>query len=72
MIYCKRIPSRVRECGKGNATMATAHLEALNARHATIDGQIAAEMTRPKPDPVRLGQLKRQKLKVKEAMTQQQ
>ncbi len=51
--------------------MATAHLEALNARHASIDGQIAAEMTRPKPDTVRLGQLKRQKLKLKEEMTRQ-
>ena len=52
--------------------MATAHLEALNVRHATIDGQIAAEMTRPKPDPVRLGQLKRKKLKLKEEMVRLQ
>jgi len=52
--------------------MAAAHLEALNARHASIDGQIAAEMTRPKPDTVRLGQLKRQKLKLKEEITREQ
>ncbi|MBS3960653.1 MAG: YdcH family protein [Sandarakinorhabdus sp.] len=52
--------------------MATAHLEALNARHATIEGQIAAEMTRPKPDMVQLGRLKRQKLKLKEEMTREQ
>jgi hypothetical protein len=48
--------------------MASAHLEALNARHANIDGMIAAEMTRPLPDSARLAQLKRRKLKLKEEM----
>ncbi|MCG2840464.1 YdcH family protein [Sandaracinobacter sp. RS1-74] len=46
--------------------MASAHLEALNARHALLDGKIAAEMSRPVPDSATIGQLKRQKLKVKE------
>jgi hypothetical protein len=54
--------------GKGIATMASAHLEALNARHASIDGMIAAEMTRPLPDSTRLAQLKKQKLRLKEEM----
>ena len=46
--------------------MASAHLEALNARHAQLDGMISAEMSRPLPDPARLSSLKRQKLKLKE------
>jgi hypothetical protein len=51
--------------------MANAHLEALNARHARLDGMIAAEMTRPLPDPARLSSLKRQKLKLKEEIQRQ-
>jgi hypothetical protein len=46
--------------------MASAHLEALSARHAILDGKIASEMTRPIPDSTALAELKRQKLKVKE------
>lgn len=46
--------------------MASPHLEALNARHARIEGMIAAEMTRPLPDSTRLAKLKREKLKIKE------
>lgn len=49
--------------------MATAHPETLSARHATIEGQIAAEMCRPLPDSTRIASLKRQKLKLKEEMT---
>ncbi len=48
--------------------MASAHLEALNARHASIDGMIAAEMTRPLPDSATLAQLKKKKLRLKEEM----
>lgn len=50
--------------------MASPHLEALNARHAQIEGLIAAEMTRPLPDSTRLAKLKRQKLKIKEEATE--
>ncbi|WP_199554994.1 DUF465 domain-containing protein [Sandaracinobacteroides hominis] len=46
--------------------MASAHLEALNARKARIEGQIDAEMMRPLPDTTKIAQLKKQKLKVKE------
>lgn len=46
--------------------MASAHLEALNARKTRLEGQIAAEMTRPLPDSARIAQLKKQKLRVKE------
>jgi hypothetical protein len=46
--------------------MASAHLEALSARHAVIDGKIANEMMRPMPDSTAIAELKRQKLKLKE------
>ncbi len=46
--------------------MASAHLEALNARHALLDGKINTEMNRPLPDTTVIAELKRQKLKVKE------
>jgi hypothetical protein len=42
------------------------HIDALSARHAQIEGLIAAEMLRPVPDSVTLARLKRQKLKLKE------
>lgn len=48
--------------------MTSAHLDALGARHARIEGMIAAEMTRPLPNSARLAELKRQKLKLKEAI----
>ncbi len=51
--------------------MAHPHLEALNARHAEIEGLIAAELNRPRPDEDRLGQLKRRKLKLKEEISRQ-
>jgi hypothetical protein len=50
-------------------SMASPHLDALTARHAQIDGMIAAEMHRPLPDSTRLAHLKRQKLKLKEEVT---
>lgn len=46
--------------------MPSSHLVALNARHATLDGKISAEMTRPMPDAAAIAQMKRQKLKLKE------
>ncbi len=46
--------------------MIQAHIEALSARHAMIDGQISAEMLRPLPDTTKLARLKRQKLRIKE------
>ena len=46
--------------------MVQSHIEALSARHAMLDGQIAAEMLRPLPDAAKLTRLKRQKLRIKE------
>ncbi len=48
--------------------MANAHLDSLNARHAALDASVAAELRRPLPDSSRLARLKREKLKVKEAI----
>ncbi|MFZ5792297.1 MAG: YdcH family protein [Pseudomonadota bacterium] len=44
----------------------TEHVEALKAKHADLDKLIAEEEARPHPDDVRLTELKRQKLKIKD------
>ncbi len=44
----------------------TAHLQALKAKHAALDEEIAKEMARPLPDETVITSLKRQKLKIKE------
>jgi hypothetical protein len=49
--------------------VANPHVEALSSRHRTIEGQIAAEMRRPLPDTATIARLKREKLKVKDAIT---
>lgn len=49
--------------------MQTAHISALTARHATLDQRIADETHRPLPDPIRLAELKKQKLRIKEEIT---
>ena len=46
--------------------MHTAHLSALEAKHAGLDRRIAAEMQRPSPDEMTIAELKKQKLKLKE------
>jgi hypothetical protein len=48
--------------------MASAHLSALETKHALLDQQIASESQRPLPDPRLLTDLKKQKLRVKEAI----
>lgn len=49
--------------------MQTAHFTALEAKHAILDRQIAAESHRPLPDAAALAALKKQKLRLKEEMT---
>lgn len=51
--------------------MQTAHFSALEAKHAGLDRQIAAEAQRPLPDATALAALKKQKLRLKEEMTAQ-
>jgi len=44
----------------------SAHLEQLNSKHANLDTQIQDEMRSPMPDHLRLSELKKQKLQIKE------
>lgn len=46
--------------------MQTAHLSALEAKHAVLDQRIAEEAHRPLPDTRVLGELKKKKLRLKE------
>ena len=50
--------------------MHTAHLSALQAKHAGLDRRIAEETQRPLPAQAVLHDLKRQKLKLKEEIGQ--
>lgn len=50
--------------------MANPHLASLAARHAQLEATLARESQRPAPDAIRLTRLKREKLKVKEALVQ--
>ena len=44
------------------------HISALQAKHADIEAQIAAENQRPLPDMATISRLKKEKLRVKEAI----
>ncbi len=44
------------------------HMIALETRHAALDQKIATEKLRPMPDTILLAELKKQKLKIKEAL----
>jgi hypothetical protein len=48
--------------------MENAHISALTAKHAGLDAQISTELQRPMPDQSRIAMLKKQKLKLKEAI----
>lgn len=48
--------------------MTDSHSNALVAKHAHIDARIASETSRPRPDETLLHMLKKQKLKIKEAL----
>ncbi len=45
-----------------------AHVTALAEKHAQLEQIIAQELARPLPDHIRLAELKKQKLRVKEEM----
>ena len=49
--------------------MQNAHMSALELKHAGLDALIAAENQRPHPDMATLARLKKEKLRVKEAIT---
>lgn len=48
--------------------MDTAQVETLEARHAGLDRRIEEENARPAPDQILIAQLKKEKLKIKEAI----
>lgn len=48
----------------------SAHLEQLQSRHGDIENQIDQELRSPAPDNVKISQLKRQKLQIKDTITQ--
>ncbi|MGH6781998.1 MAG: YdcH family protein [Sphingomonadaceae bacterium] len=50
--------------------MENTHSSALIAKHAGLDARITAERNRPAPDGTLIATLKKQKLKIKEALGQ--
>jgi uncharacterized protein len=49
--------------------MESSHALALETKHAGLDARIAEELRRPAPDTTLLARLKKQKLKIKEALS---
>ena len=50
--------------------MDTSHVSALQLKHAGLERQIQEEMNRPMPDDAVIQNLKKQKLRIKEAIDQ--
>ena len=50
--------------------MEASHMSALVEKHATLEKQIQAEMNRPAPDDALVHELKKRKLRLKDAITQ--
>jgi hypothetical protein len=46
-----------------------AHIEELSGKHRALDRQIQEEITKPSSDDIRIAELKRQKLLLKDRMT---
>lgn len=46
--------------------MASAHVDALQSKHAGLEARLHEEMNRPAPDMAKIQALKKQKLRVKE------
>lgn len=49
--------------------MPNSYVSSLAARHAEIEARIGAEEKRPRPDEILVALLKKQKLRLKEALT---
>lgn len=49
--------------------MQTAHMDALIQKHAGIEARILEENHRPHPDDVIIARLKKEKLRLKDAIT---
>lgn len=48
--------------------MSHPHTDRLEARHGTLESRIAAERARPQPDDSLIGELKKQKLALKQEL----
>lgn len=48
--------------------MSDAHVSSLAAKHADIEARLTAEQRRPRPDGAIVAMLKKQKLRLKEAL----
>jgi hypothetical protein len=46
------------------------HIDALRAKHATLKEAIEIENQRPRPDDMRIAELKREKLRIKDEIVQ--
>jgi hypothetical protein len=53
----------------GERQMDASHMTALVEKHANLERQIQEELTRPAPDDVRLHDLKKRKLAIKDQIT---
>ncbi len=47
----------------------SARVETLQSKHSTLEQQIDQEMRHPIPDQIRLAELKKQKLQIKDELT---
>jgi hypothetical protein len=59
----------VQPASTGASFMENTHLSALAAKHAGIERRLADESRRPLPDSVLVSALKKQKLRLKEALS---
>ena len=50
--------------------METSHVSALQSKHAGLEARIRDEMNRPAPDTATIQQLKKEKLRLKEELSQ--
>lgn len=48
--------------------MDTSHVNSLQLKHAGLERKIREEMSRPQPDEVAIQELKKRKLRIKEAL----
>lgn len=51
--------------------MDKAHIASLESKHGGLEARIAAEHQRPLPDELKIAELKKQKLKLKETLESQ-
>jgi hypothetical protein len=49
--------------------MEASHIQSLETKHAGLDRRIEEEISRPAPDTVLIAQLKKEKLKIKDALS---